>query len=176
MNSNQNNERGEERDNLLDGLASLPYYERLTRFIRGSIRHLVAGGVTVIDFRPLYTVTVHHLQRQLAEEIQKIEKADVEGQQLEHIRDTLHKYSKSASSPTITLWIDIPPSGGSPRLRIHPRQPVEHSLRKGHCSFSTRRRARVEAASGFNRGARPQGSRLAPQPVPRLGFAWFVQS
>ncbi|PMD59899.1 uncharacterized protein K444DRAFT_612963 [Hyaloscypha bicolor E] len=93
MDSKQNLERDEERDNLLDGLALLPYFERLTHFIRGSTRHLVAGGVTVVDFRPLYTVIVHHLQRQLAEEIQKIEKADITGQQLEDIRGTLHKYT-----------------------------------------------------------------------------------
>jgi hypothetical protein len=96
MNSNQNNEEDEERDNLLDGLALLPYYERLTRFIRGSTRHLVADGVTVVDFRPLYTVTVHHLQRQLAEEIQKIDKEDITGKHLEDIRETLHNYSKNA--------------------------------------------------------------------------------
>jgi hypothetical protein len=96
MDSKQTLEKDEERDNLLDGLALLPYFERLTHFIRGSTRHLVAGGVTVVDFRPLYTVTVHHLQRQLAEEIQKIEKANITGQQLEDIRGTLHKYSKTA--------------------------------------------------------------------------------
>ena len=78
------------RDNLLDALALLPYFERLTRFIRDSTRHLVAGGVTVVNFRPLYMVTVHGLQRQLAEEIQKIEKADVAGLQLDDIRETLH--------------------------------------------------------------------------------------
>ena len=116
MDPNQNNEKDEERDNLLDGLALLPYFERLTRFIRGSTRHLVAGGVTVVDFRPLYTVTLHDLQHQLAEKIQKIEKADVAGQQLEDIRETLHKYSKRAFSLSTTLWSDGPPSRRSPGL------------------------------------------------------------
>jgi hypothetical protein len=93
MDLEQKRTKEEERDNLLDGLASLPYYERLTRFIRGSTKHLVAGGVTVIDFRPLYTVTIHHFQRQLAEEIQKIENVEVTSQQLEDIGVTLHNYS-----------------------------------------------------------------------------------
>lgn len=108
MEPKQNNDEVEERDDLLDGLALLPYHERLTRFVRGSTRHLVAGGVTVVDFRPLYAVTVHHLQRQLAEEIQKINKVDVTAQQLADIRETLQKYSKSALSLslslTTTLW------------------------------------------------------------------------
>jgi len=43
---------GDERDDLLNGLALLPYHERLTRFIRGSTRHRFAGWVTVINFRP----------------------------------------------------------------------------------------------------------------------------
>jgi hypothetical protein len=94
--SNQNGKEDEERDELLEGLALLPYHERLTRFIRGSTRHWVAGGVTVIDFRPLYTVTVHHLQRKLAEEIKKVGKEDVTDNQLEDVKKTLHEYSKAA--------------------------------------------------------------------------------
>lgn len=110
MDSKQNLERDEERDNLLDGLALLPYFERLTHFIRGSTRHLVAGRVTVVDFRPLYTVIVHHLQRQLAEEIQKIEKADVTGQQLEDIRGTLHKYSKTVFQLLLRSTLTVHPA------------------------------------------------------------------
>ena len=94
MDSKQKRTKEDERDNLLDGLASLPYYERLTRFIRGSTKHLVAGGITVVDFRPLYTVSIHHFQRQLAQEIQKIENFEVTDSQLEDIRETLHNYSK----------------------------------------------------------------------------------
>ncbi len=83
------------RDDLLDGLATLAYHTRMSHFVRGSTRHWVAGDITVVDFRPLYTVTVHDLQRRLAEEIQKIGTEDLTDQRLEYIRDTLHKYSKS---------------------------------------------------------------------------------
>jgi hypothetical protein len=83
------------RDETLEGLAMLPYYERLTRFIRGSVKHWVSGGVTVIDFRPLYTVTIHHLQRQLAEQIHEIQEKETSSEQLETVRRILHKYSKN---------------------------------------------------------------------------------
>ncbi|RYP04079.1 hypothetical protein DL765_010312 [Monosporascus sp. GIB2] len=65
----ESNNKDANRDRLLKGLGSLPYHERLTRFLRGSVKHWVKGGVTVIDFRPFYTVTIHQLQRQLAEQI-----------------------------------------------------------------------------------------------------------
>lgn len=97
MTRNEEEFQRDREDELFEGLASLPYFERLTRFIRGSTRHSVAGGVTVVDFRPLYSVTIHHLQRQLAEEIQKLTGADLTAQQLDKIRDTLHKYSKNVS-------------------------------------------------------------------------------
>ena len=84
-----------EEDNVLEGLAALPYHERLTRFIRGSTKHWVSGGVTIVDFRPLYAVTIHHLQCQLATELAKIEQDIVTDAQLERIRDILHKYSKT---------------------------------------------------------------------------------
>ncbi|KAH7020516.1 hypothetical protein EDB80DRAFT_882552 [Ilyonectria destructans] len=93
MNRDEEDIRQNQEDELLEGLASLPYLERLTSFIRGSTRHCVTGGVTVVDFRPLYSVTIHHLQRQLAEEIQKIGDAELTTQQLEEIRETLHKYT-----------------------------------------------------------------------------------
>lgn len=82
------------RDEQLEGLAALPYHTRMSHFVRGSTRHRVAGDITVLDFRPLYTVAVHDLQRRLATEIQKIGKSDVTDQQLEDIGDTLHKYSE----------------------------------------------------------------------------------
>lgn len=78
---------------ILEGLASLPFHQRMSHFARGSTRHWVAGGITVVDFRPLYTIAIHDLQRQLAGEIQKIETEDVTDGQLEHIRETLHKYT-----------------------------------------------------------------------------------
>jgi hypothetical protein len=98
INQNVEDKQGNEDDKLLEGLASLPYLERLTCFIRGSTRHSVTGGVTVVDFRPLYSVTIHHLQRQLAEEIQKLTNADLTTPQLDRIRETLHKYSTAISA------------------------------------------------------------------------------
>ncbi|KAI1275575.1 hypothetical protein F5Y07DRAFT_369703 [Xylaria sp. FL0933] len=95
MKPNQDRHEQIEEDNVLEGLAALPYHERLTRFIRGSTKHWVSGGVTIIDFRPLYAVTIHHLQYQLATELAKIEKDIVTGEQLESIRDILHKYTSS---------------------------------------------------------------------------------
>lgn len=97
MNLSQDTHEAIEGDNVLDGLALLPYHERLTRFIRGSTKHWVAGGVTIVDFRPLYAVTIHHLQHQLASELSKIEKTIVTDEQLERIRNILHKYSKTPS-------------------------------------------------------------------------------
>lgn len=88
------------RNDFLDGLAKLPYHERLTRFLRGAARHWVAGGISIVDFRPLYTVTLHNLQRQLAGEIQKIEKENVTDDQLDRISETLQEYSTSTSAPT----------------------------------------------------------------------------
>ncbi|KAF2728102.1 hypothetical protein EJ04DRAFT_556965 [Polyplosphaeria fusca] len=70
------------RNDFLNGLAKLPYHERITRFLRGAARHWVAGGISVVDFRPLYSVTLHDLQRQLAGEIQKIEGESVTDDQL----------------------------------------------------------------------------------------------
>ncbi|KAL1794567.1 hypothetical protein ACET3X_006383 [Alternaria dauci] len=83
------------RDKCLDGLAELPYHERLTRFLRGAAKHSVAGGISVIDFRPLYTVTLHDLQRQLAQEIQKVEGENVTDEQLSRMRRTLHEYTNA---------------------------------------------------------------------------------
>ncbi|KAJ9616435.1 hypothetical protein H2200_000153 [Cladophialophora chaetospira] len=56
------------RDSELDGLASLQYHERMTRFARGATRHWVKN-TTVIDFRPLYAVSIHHQQRQILQEM-----------------------------------------------------------------------------------------------------------
>lgn len=49
----------------------------------------------MVDFRPLYTVAIHDLQRQLTREIRQIQTQDVTDEQLGRIRDTLHKYSES---------------------------------------------------------------------------------
>ncbi|KAI1421812.1 hypothetical protein F5Y12DRAFT_787237 [Xylaria sp. FL1777] len=95
MKSSQDTHGEIEGDNVLEGLALLPYYERLTRFIRGSTKHWVAGGVTIVDFRPLYAVTIHHLQHQLASELATIEHTIATEDQLESIRDILHKYTNS---------------------------------------------------------------------------------
>ncbi|KAH7305852.1 hypothetical protein B0I35DRAFT_443385 [Stachybotrys elegans] len=84
-----------ERDKALDGLASLPYLERLSCFIRGSTKHWVAGGVSVLDFRPLFSVTIHHLQRQLAEAIQEIDKTDLSNERLCEIGNTVHRYTNA---------------------------------------------------------------------------------
>ncbi len=86
--SNLSHNKDNERDELLEGLTLIPYHERVTRFIRGSTIHWFAGRVTVVDSRPLYTATVHHLQRRLAEETQKTAE-DVMDQQLDGIRETL---------------------------------------------------------------------------------------
>jgi hypothetical protein len=82
-----------ERDEALEGLACLPYLERLSCFVRGSTKHWVTGGVSVLDFRPLFSVTIHHLQRQLAEAIQEIDKTDLTTERLDEIGVTVHKYS-----------------------------------------------------------------------------------
>lgn len=87
----------ENQDDFIDGLAKLPYHERLTRFLWGATRHSVAGGISVVDFRPLYTVTLHNLQRQLAGEIQRIEGETLTDDQLNRIGETLHKYSMFTS-------------------------------------------------------------------------------
>ncbi|KAI1739588.1 hypothetical protein F4680DRAFT_466396 [Xylaria scruposa] len=95
MKSNQNSDEAIEEDNVLEGLALLPYHERLTKFIRGSTKHWVAGDVPIVDFRPLYAVTIHHLQHGLATEPSKIEKTIAIDEQLKGIRDILYKYTNS---------------------------------------------------------------------------------
>ncbi|KAI2462982.1 hypothetical protein F4781DRAFT_152763 [Annulohypoxylon bovei var. microspora] len=90
---NEGNRNNAIRGEVLEGLGLLPYHERLSRFIRGSIKHWVKGGVTVVDFRPFYTVTIHHLQRQLTEQIRRIEKTNITDSQLEDIRNILRKYT-----------------------------------------------------------------------------------
>jgi hypothetical protein len=90
-----------ERDKELDDLASLPYHERITEFARNSTRHWVKDCNTVIDFRPLYAVTIHHLQRQLEQEIQIFSATDMTDEQLEKIRVLLQQYSKNYYLATI---------------------------------------------------------------------------
>jgi len=80
------------RDKELDGLADLEYHERLTRFARGSVRHWV-NGTTVLDFRPLYAVTVHQLQHQLATCVQVVTRETLDDKQLESLRVLLEQYS-----------------------------------------------------------------------------------
>lgn len=96
LESKQEKIQDNKHDDFLDGIANLSYHERLTQFLRGSTRHWVAGGVTVVDFRPLYTVNVHHPQRRLAKEIKKVEAEDITDLQLETIQETLHQYSVSS--------------------------------------------------------------------------------
>jgi hypothetical protein len=103
------------RENCLDGLAELPYHERLTRFLRGAARHWVAGGISVIDFRPLYTITLYDLQRQLAREIQKVEGENITDEQLSRMRGTLHEYSTSSLTLTALACLpNTPPSQCAP--------------------------------------------------------------
>jgi hypothetical protein len=109
----KNQDRG--REDCLDGLAGLSYHERLTCFLRGAARHWVAGGISVIDFRPLYTVTLHDMQRRLAQEIQKIEGENVTDEQLSRMRGTLHEYSTSSLALTaLTCLPNTPPSQRAP--------------------------------------------------------------
>lgn len=84
-------------DSVLDGLTSLEYYERMTRFVRGASRHWVKSK-TVIDFRPLYAVSIHHQQRQITQEIRAVYKNNMTDEQLETIRKLLKQYSKSPST------------------------------------------------------------------------------
>ncbi|KAF4636040.1 hypothetical protein G7Y89_g2051 [Cudoniella acicularis] len=84
-----------ERDKDLDGLASLTYHERLTEFARNSTRHWVKDSNTVIDFRPLYAITIHHLQRQLSQEIYLLNENEMTDSQLENIRKLLKQYTSA---------------------------------------------------------------------------------
>jgi hypothetical protein len=73
------------------------------------------GGISVIDFRPLYTVTLHDMQRRLAQEIQKIEGENVTDEQLSRMRGTLHEYSTSSLALTaLTCLPNTPPSQRAP--------------------------------------------------------------
>jgi hypothetical protein len=81
------------KDQDLAGLASLDYYERLTKFCRDSTRHWVEESTTVVDYRPLFAATIHHLQRELAQEIQNFSKITITDEQLHHIRQLLEQYS-----------------------------------------------------------------------------------
>lgn len=88
------NSTGARQDIELDGLASLEYHERLTRFARGAVRHWVKN-MTVIDFRPLYAVSIHHQQRQLLQEISTFFQNNMTDEQLDRIRELLEQYSNS---------------------------------------------------------------------------------
>ncbi|KAI1739584.1 hypothetical protein F4680DRAFT_139836 [Xylaria scruposa] len=83
---------GVEKDNELDSLVSLNYYERITQFIRGSTRHS-SEGITVLDFRPLYAVAIHHIQRQLAKQVHDISNHHVTDSQLDVICQITRKYT-----------------------------------------------------------------------------------
>ena len=104
------------REDCLDGLAALPYHERLSRFLRGAARHWIAGGTSVIDFRPLYTVALYDLQRQLAQEIQNVEGENITDEQLIRMRRTLHEYSTSSLTLTCTTSKRPTPVSGPPHL------------------------------------------------------------
>lgn len=96
------------REHPLEGLSMLPYLERVTHFIRGSTRHRVPGGVTVVDFRPLYTVTIHHIQSRLARCIADVEKEKATEQQLDRIRRLLRQYSTFLQRPDTHLLTSCP--------------------------------------------------------------------
>ena len=95
MHSTKEEKKDDKRTDVLNGIADLPYHERITRFLRGSTMHWVKGGVTVVDFRPLYTVTLHDLQRQLVAEIHRAKHENVTDVQLKSIREILHQYSET---------------------------------------------------------------------------------
>lgn len=82
------------RDEELGQLEALPYHDRLTEFIRGSTRHWVGDNITILDFRPLYAMNVHHIQRRLAGEIHHLLHSTTCDAQLERIRRTLRQYSR----------------------------------------------------------------------------------
>ncbi|KIW78370.1 hypothetical protein Z517_08205 [Fonsecaea pedrosoi CBS 271.37] len=85
---------GAEQDIELNGLASLEYHERLTRFARGAVRHWVKN-TTVIDFRPLYAVSIHHQQRQLLQEISTFFRSNMTDEQLDRIGILLGQYTNT---------------------------------------------------------------------------------
>jgi hypothetical protein len=91
------------RDGELEDLASLPYYERITQFARGSTRHWVEDSTTVVDFRPLYALTMHNIQRQLLQEMHIFSAANLTDEQLERIRNLLERYSNPFLRPDRTL-------------------------------------------------------------------------
>lgn len=93
----------DQRDAELEGLSSLDYHKRLTHFARGSTRHCVDGSITVVDFRPLYAITIHNLQRRLAERIQSLLHDDLDNEHLEAISKLLKEYSKSSFRVVIDL-------------------------------------------------------------------------
>jgi len=93
-------------DDELEGLASMGYHERLTTFARDATRRTVDGSTTIIDFRPLYAVTIHHLQRLLSVEMQAFSTQNMTDVQLETIRKLLKQYSNlpPLSNPRLS-WI-----------------------------------------------------------------------
>jgi hypothetical protein len=93
-----------ERDEELDGLASLTYHQRMTEFARNSTRHWVKDSNTVIDFRPLYAITIHHLQRRIAQEIRLLNEKEVTDSQLENIQKLLKQYSNSLIFVIPACW------------------------------------------------------------------------
>ena len=84
----------------LNGLAAMTYHERISEFGRKSTRHWVNEDYcnTIIDFRPLYAITIHHLQRQLVEGIRVLEDEDLTDQQLGNTRKLLKQYSNQNPS------------------------------------------------------------------------------
>jgi hypothetical protein len=101
QNTSERIETRENRDEELDGLAALNYHERLTHFVRGSTRHSVKGSITVVDFRPLYAITVHHFQRQIAQEIQLFLTETTTDGQLSRLRHLLEGYSALIPQPCL---------------------------------------------------------------------------
>jgi hypothetical protein len=107
--SENNEERAKNNDKELEGLASLEYHERLTHFIRGSTRRSVKGKkapITVIDFRPLFAVIVHHFQKQLAEEIGLVSLRTLSKEQLDRIGRLLKQYSMPINLPPTSHYFE----------------------------------------------------------------------
>jgi len=80
-------------------VAGLEFYDRVTHFIRGSTIRSAKSSTTVVDFRPLYAVTIYNLQRQLTQEIQLVKSEILTDLQLAKIQRLLEEYSQSSKPP-----------------------------------------------------------------------------
>lgn len=84
-----------QRDQELEHLAAKDYHERLTEFLRDSTRKWVEGNsTTVIDFRPLFAVNLHHFHHQLGQVVQRVSDQNLADEELLDLRKLLEQYSK----------------------------------------------------------------------------------